>query len=426
MNAKTSVGKTIKEIYPDIEPHWIERYGRIAITQEPIHFEDYNHNTKKWYDAIAFSPSVGKFAMLFRDITDRKKAEEALKKSEKKYKQLFDNMASGFALQEIITDKDGNPIDYIFLEVNEAFESLTTLKGKDIIGKKATEALPGIEDDPADWISKYGRVALTGESLKFEQFSRRFDRWYSIIAYSPEKRKFAITFDDITERKKAEEALKETNKSLEEMVYITSHDLQSPLVSMEGFASVVLNNNRDKLDEQGIHQLERIKSNTQRMHHLVLSLLDISRLSTKKNPFITFNAGKIIKDVLIDLSLMIEKEGIKVETGEIPKIIGDKLRIRGVFRKLITNAVIYGGKNIEIGFKDKAFFVKDDGIGIDNDQLENIFKPGERLKDIKTEGVGMGLTFCRKVIIQHNGKLWAESDGEGKGSTFYFKVKTKR
>ena len=210
------------------------------------------------------------------------------------------------------------------------------------------------------------------------------------------------------------------------MVYITSHDLQSPLISMEGFATVVLKNYRDKLDEQGVHQLERIKSNTQRMHSLVLSLLDISRLSTKKNPFITINTIEVIEVVLSDLSLILEKAGVKVETGEMPKIIGDIHRIEGIFRKLITNAVIYGGKNIEIGFKNGAFFVKDDGIGIDKDQLENIFKPGERLKEIKTEGVGMGLTFCRKVIDLHNGKLWSESDGEGKGSTFYFEVKTKR
>ena len=233
-----------------------------------------------------------------------------------------------------------------------------------------------------------------------------------------------ITSRILRRQRKDEIALKETNQSLEELVYIASHDLQSPLISMEGFATDVLNNYRDKLDEQGVHQLERIKSNVQRMHTLVLSLLDISRLNTKKNPFIRFSTGKAVEEVLRDLSLIIEKAGANVEMGQMPNIFGDKTRIEGVFRNLITNAVTYEGKNIEIGFTDGTFFVKDDGIGIDKDQLENIFKPGERLKDINTEGVGMGLTFSRKVINQHNGKIWAESDGAG--AILYFDVKTKR
>ncbi|MCD4653307.1 hypothetical protein K8T06_05175 [bacterium] len=198
------------------------------------------------------------------------------------------------------------------------------------------------------------------------------------------------TLYDITERKNAEEALKKTNQSLEEMVHIASHDLQSPLISIEGFATDVLNNYKDKLEEQGVHQLERIKANIQRMHNLVLSLLDISRLNTKKNPFIKFSAGKVVEKVLGDLSLVIEQSGAKIETGKMPKIFGDKIRIEGVFRNLVINAVTYGGKNIEIGFNNGVFYVKDDGIGIDKDQLENIFKPGERLKDIQTEGVGKG------------------------------------
>ncbi|MCD4737058.1 MAG: hypothetical protein K8R53_13525, partial [Bacteroidales bacterium] len=192
-----------------------------------------------------------------------------------------------------------------------------------------------------------------------------------------------ITSKILRRQKEGEIALKETNQSLEEMVYIASHDLQSPLISMEGFASNILYNYRDKLDEQGVHQLERIKANTQRMHVLVLSLLDISRLNTEIKPFITFSAGKVVEKVLSDLSLIITKAGTKVETGKMPKIFGDQNRIEGVFRNLVINSVIYGGKKIEIGFKDETFFVKDDGIGIDKDQLENIFKPGERLKDIK-------------------------------------------
>jgi len=239
-----------------------------------------------------------------------------------------------------------------------------------------------------------------------------------------EREHHLVAIRDITERKQAEEDLKETNQSLEEMVYIASHDLQTPLLSMEGFASEVLMNYRDKLDERGAHQLERIKANTQRMHKLVLSLLDISRLNTEKNPYETFAAGNVVDNVLSDLSLTIEQAGAKIRVEDQPQIHGDKQRMEGVFRQLVSNALSYRGKNIVIGLKDRTFFVKDDGIGIYPDQLERIFKPGEQLKDIETEGIGMGLAFCQKVISQHKGRIWAESEGVGQGAAFYFEIGT--
>ena len=220
---------------------------------------------------------------------------------------------------------------------------------------------------------------------------------------------------------KSEQNLKETNKSLQDMVYIASHDLQVPLVSMEGYATELLDNNKDKLDEDGVYCLTRLQVNAQRMHKLVLSLLDISRLNTKKNPHQKFSLSEVIDKILKDISLTVEKENVNISHGKLSTLYGDKQRIEGVFRNLIVNSIIYKGKNINIGFADNIFFVKDDGIGIPESQLEKIFHPGERLKFTKAEGVGMGLTFCKKVIEQHKGKIWAESEGENKGTAIYIK-----
>jgi PAS domain-containing protein len=96
-------------------------------------------------------------------------------------------MLSGFAYHKIITDKQGHPEDYVFLEVNDAFESLTGLKKENIVGKKLTEAIPEIKDEAVDWIERYGQVALTGKEIKFEQYSEALNRWYSVSAYSPRK-----------------------------------------------------------------------------------------------------------------------------------------------------------------------------------------------------------------------------------------------
>jgi len=133
----------------------------------------------------------------------RKQAEGALRVSETKYRALFENMINGFALHQIVVDESGKPIDYIFREVNHAFEKLTGLKAADILNKNVTHVLPGIEKDPAGWIGLFGEVALAGKELSFEQYSQQLGRWYAVIAYRPMQDFFATVFEDITEWKQA-------------------------------------------------------------------------------------------------------------------------------------------------------------------------------------------------------------------------------
>lgn len=132
---------------------------------------------------------------------ERLQVEEALQESEKKFRLLFQNQPSGFALHEIILDDDGKPADYRFLEINPAFERLTGLKASDLIGKTQMEVLPNNEPF---WLETYGKVALTSEPISFENFSKELNRYFQVSAYSPEPGKFATVFYDITERKKAE------------------------------------------------------------------------------------------------------------------------------------------------------------------------------------------------------------------------------
>jgi PAS domain S-box-containing protein len=145
---------------------------------------------------------------------------KSLHENEKKYRSLFENMLDGFALHEIITDENGLPIDYFFIEVNNAFETQTGLKRENISGKRVTEILPGIKDDPANWIGIYGEVALENQQVRFEQYSDQLKKWYSVLAFSPKENHFATIFTDITERKNAEVELKD---SRELMRNLTAH-----------------------------------------------------------------------------------------------------------------------------------------------------------------------------------------------------------
>ena len=133
----------------------------------------------------------------------------SLQRSELRFRQLFNENVAGYALHEIICDSTGIPIDYRFLEVNPAFERLTGLLKNDIIGKTVKEVLPLIEPY---WIETYGKVALTGQSTHFENFSAELDRYYEVTAYSPEKGTFATLVLDITDRKRAEVALQESEE----------------------------------------------------------------------------------------------------------------------------------------------------------------------------------------------------------------------
>jgi PAS domain S-box-containing protein/putative nucleotidyltransferase with HDIG domain len=142
----------------------------------------------------------------FADITERTETNEALKNSEKRYRSLFESMLNGYAYCRMIY-KDGKPDDFIYLDVNQAFETQTGLK--DVVGKKASEVIPGINKSDEKLMDIYGRVALTGKPESFEIYLSALQMWFSISVYSPEKDYFVSIFDVITERKKNEQLITE-------------------------------------------------------------------------------------------------------------------------------------------------------------------------------------------------------------------------
>ncbi|TRO53154.1 PAS domain S-box protein [Candidatus Bathyarchaeota archaeon] len=123
------------------------------------------------------------------------------------YKDFFDNLFEGIAYHQIVLDESGKPADYIFLMANEAFEKLTGLHTEDIVGKRVTEVIPGIQNDPADWIGRYGRVALSMEPVSFEQYAEGLGQLYNVKAYSPKHGYFVTLFENITEKRVKEEEL---------------------------------------------------------------------------------------------------------------------------------------------------------------------------------------------------------------------------
>jgi PAS domain S-box-containing protein len=146
-----------------------------------------------------------------RDITEREKLEAKLKESEELYGKLFHNMLNGFSYCRMLYD-NGSPSDFVYLGVNTAFETQTGLKN--VIGKKVSEVIPGVKESDPELFERYGRVALTGNPEVFETYLVAMKMWFTVSVYSPEKEYFVAVFDVITERKIAEEHLRETNEYL--------------------------------------------------------------------------------------------------------------------------------------------------------------------------------------------------------------------
>ncbi|RKY62576.1 MAG: hypothetical protein DRP95_01270 [Candidatus Latescibacterota bacterium] len=270
-----------------------------------------------------------------------------------------------------------------------------------------------------------------------------------------EARRFARELERKVEERTEE--LVKANRELEDFTYIVSHDLKAPLVNIQGFSKrleAVCNRVIQELREiyrdvdpgsptgeklrQLVEEMEKkvpqsldfIFKGVKRMSDMTEDLLHLSRLSTRPVPKVEVDVSKLVEEVLGTMRYQIEAKGIEVKLDRLPVVYCEGSRIKELFSNLISNAIKYIGEDnpspkIEIGYRDNGdyhlFFVRDNGIGIDEKDQEKIFRIFTRLGEGQAEGHGMGLAFVKKIVQRHGGRIWVESE-KGKGSTFYFTI----
>jgi PAS domain S-box-containing protein len=365
-------------------------------------------------------------------IRDTEKKDED---SEQKYRMLFETMFSAYALHEIIVDDNNQPINYRFLEVNPAFERITGLKASKVVGKKVLDIFPATNPRT---IQTYGEVALLGERLQFEQFSTEHQKYFEVVAFSPQKGQFSTIFVDITQYKEAlrlvqnsENELKEINATKDKFFSIVAHDLKNPFQGILGFVEL-LHNNLEEFEEDELKLvIEQIKDATESAYNLVLNLLEWSRLQLNRISFnpIIIDLHKLASREISTLKAQANSKNIAIvlDLPEDSGVFADENMIGMVLRNLISNAIKFtnvdGEIIIQLNFMPKFMDIeiKDNGVGISQENIKKLFKVNQQVVNqgtAKEKGTGLGLILCKEFIEKNKGKIWVESK-LGTGSSFH-------
>ncbi len=379
----------------------------------------------------------------FRDITEQKQAEAALRASEEKLSAMFASMAEMVVLHEVVLDEAGQPINYRITDCNRAFTEVTGIARETAVGKLATEVF-GTPEPP--YLQEYCRVGLTGEPLHFETYYAPMDKHFSISVVSPGKNRFATVTSDITDTKKIHHIIAAKNKELEQLVYVASHDLRSPLVNVDGYGreleyaagEVILALECEDLAEGQLEAkiraqlpditgaLRHIRNSTRQMDGLLKGLLKLSRLGRSALDIRPLDMNELLARVASTFQYQIREAGADLRVEDLPPCRGDDVQVVQVFANLVGNAlkfrdparpcVITVGGVVEPG--RCVYCVADNGIGIAPEKQEKIFELFHRLDPAKTEGEGLGLTIIRQVLWRLYGEIRVEST-PGAGSRFY-------
>ena len=371
------------------------------------------------------------------DITERKRMEERLQKSEQLYRAIGESIDYGIW----VCDTDGRNI-----YASKSFLDLVGFTQEQCSNFGWGNVLH--PDDGERTIAAWKECVRTGGIWDIEHRYRGVDgKWHFILARGVPVRNeqgeiicWAGINLDISALKKAEISLKErtqqleeANKELESFSYSISHDLRAPVRAIDGFSSMLMKTLDKTLDDEARRRFNIILESTKKMNHLIDDLLALSRIGRAAMTRKKIDMNKMTKSAWQQQLSINPDRTIVLKNGDLPDAFGDGSFIFQVLVNLLSNAVKYTGMRkdavIEIGGEIKQleniYYVKDNGVGFDmqyHDKLFGVFQRLHRMEDF--EGTGVGLAIVERIIHRHGGRVWAEGEVD-KGATFYFTLPQK-
>ncbi|MFC2061019.1 ATP-binding protein [Elusimicrobiota bacterium] len=403
------------KLYPDKKyREYVEKNIRQALSGQEQECNEFTITCKDGIEKVVdFYTSFYKDGLVIQmiDVTERKRSDNKIKDLAK------------------FPQENANPVyriskDGVLLYANPASRKLI-LQDQTKIGNKI----------PERWIDMVRKVYNSGKKKEVElEFNGRIYLFEQVpVIEEGYVNSYGI---DITERKRAEDKLKETlielersNKELEYFAYVVSHDLQEPLRMVSSYLQLINNRYKDKLDKDADEFIGFAVDGAKRMQAMVRDLLQYSRAGKIEKELVLTDCEAVFNQAKTNLRETIRKNGAEVTCDSLPIVMADSVHMNQLFQNLISNAIKYRREEapvVHVSVKEEGdkwqFTVKDNGIGFDNKFKEKIFTFFQRLEDDKKyQGTGIGLAICKRIVESFNGRIWAESE-VGRGSLFHFEL----
>ena len=371
-----------------------------------------------------------------RDITARKRAEEAVGRERdraEQYLNIAEVMLATIDVDEKITLINKRGCEILGYAEGELigenwFDTLVPRRARDEVRGVFRKLMDG----------RIASVEYYENPLLRKDGEERIISFHNTVVRDGRGRitRTLLSAEDITDRKRAEEALAEkadalqrSNAELQEFAYVASHDLQEPLRMVSSYVQLLEKRYADALDDDAHEFIGYAVDGAKRMQALINDLLRYSRVGTKGKPFAPTDCEAVLEDVLSNLEVVVTESGARVTHDPLPQVMADEAQLGRLLQNLIGNAVKYRGEappNVHVSAEQTGggwqFAVRDNGIGIEPQYHERIFAVFQRLHARgEYEGTGIGLAVARKIVERHGGRIWIESE-PGTGSTFYFTI----
>jgi PAS domain S-box-containing protein len=443
------IGNRPEQFSPPMQPEGIDSAAKArekitAALAGPPQFFEWRHRRS---DGTSFDVEVSlnrlecqgntELLAIIRDITERKRAEEALRESEEKFAKAFSSTPS---LLVISTIAEGR-----YIEVNEAFERFTGYRREEAIGRTSIELNIWEAETRTRFleaIRKEGRVRDFEANFRSKSGEHHAGLLSAEVIEIKGEQRLLVLVNDITARKRMEEEieilntdlashameLEAANRELEAFNYTVSHDLRSPLTGITGYSQLLLDSYAVRLGDPCMGYVREIHEAAERMEQLIDTLLSFSRLLRCTITRETVDLTGLATVVAVQLKMTAPCRQVAFTVAEEMKVEGDAKLLRVVVENLLGNAWKYTGNRetalIEFGVAEinggTAYFVRDNGAGFDMAHADKLFRPFQRLPGTtEFAGHGVGLATVQRIIQRHGGQVWAMGE-PGKGATFYF------